>query len=77
MVNLIADEEVVPELVQSDFTAAKVVAELNAILPDGPAREQMLEGLARVKAKLRGPDNGIPHPSERAAQAILALLEPH
>ena len=39
MVNLIAGEEVVPELVQHDFTAEKVVAELNEILPDGPAAE--------------------------------------
>ena len=36
MVNLIAEEEVVPELVQHDFTADKVVARLKEILPDGP-----------------------------------------
>ena len=53
MVNLIAGEEVVPELVQHDFTASNVVARLKEILPDGPARERMLEGLARVKARLR------------------------
>ena len=39
MVNLIAGEEVVPELVQQDFTADKVVARLNEIIADGPARE--------------------------------------
>ena len=55
MVNLIAEEEVVPELVQHDFTAANVVARLKEILPDGPARDRMLEGLARVKARLRAP----------------------
>jgi lipid-A-disaccharide synthase len=76
MVNLIAGKEVVPELVQDDFTAAKVVAELNEILPDGSARDKMLEGLASVKAHLRGPQNGGPHPSVRAAQAILELLQP-
>src|SRR5207249_7554529 len=53
MVNLIAEEEVVPELVQSDFTAANVVARLKEILPDGPARDRMVEALARVKARLR------------------------
>jgi lipid-A-disaccharide synthase len=52
MVNLIAGEEVVPELVQHDFTANKVVAELRKILPDGPPRNRMLEGLADVRARL-------------------------
>ncbi len=47
MVNLIAGEEVVPELVQHDFTAGKVVAQVKEILPDGPARDRMLEGLTR------------------------------
>ena len=76
MVNLIAGEEVVPELVQHDFTAAKVVARLNEILPDGPSRDRMLEGLARVKARLRvpNPDSGpSQHPANRAAEIILAL----
>jgi lipid-A-disaccharide synthase len=74
MVNLIAGAEVVPELVQHDFTASNVVAQLNEILPDGPARDKMLEGLAGLKARLRGPESGTPHPSERAAQAIFDLL---
>jgi len=76
MVNLIAEEEVVPELVQHDFTAARVVARLNEILPDGSARELMLEGLARVKARLRAPVVGAgaaPHPADRAAEIILEL----
>ena len=55
MVNLIAEEEVVPELVQDDFTAQNVVDHITRILPDGSPREHMLEGLARVKARLRAP----------------------
>jgi len=77
MVNLIAGEEVVPELVQHDFTAQNVVAQLNQILPDGPARDRMLEGLAKVKSQLRVPQaTGGPtqHPADRAAEIILALL---
>ena len=75
MVNLIAGEEIVAELVQQDFTSENVVARLNEILPDGPAREKMIEGLARVKASLRSPDAGDGrHPADRAAEAILALL---
>jgi lipid-A-disaccharide synthase len=77
MVNLIAEEEVVPELVQEDFTAEKVVAKLKEILPDGPARDHMLEGLARVKTRLRPPESTlglVQHPAERAAEIILALV---
>jgi lipid-A-disaccharide synthase len=77
MVNLIAEEEVVPELVQQDFTAAKVVARMNEILPDGPLRDRMLEGLARVIARLCAPAaaQGAPqHPADLAAQIILSLL---
>lgn len=75
MVNLIAGEEVVPELVQHDFTATNVVSRLKEILIDGPPRERMLAGLARVKTKLRGPENGQSglHPADRAAQIILSF----
>ena len=54
MVNLIAGEEVVPELVQQDFTAENVVTRLKEIMADGPAREKMIAGLAGVKTSLRG-----------------------
>jgi lipid-A-disaccharide synthase len=77
MVNLIAEKEVVPELVQHDFTAQNVVTRLQEILPDGPARDRMLEGLTEVKARLRPPQGataGAPqHPADRAAEIILAL----
>jgi len=77
MVNLIAGEEVVPELVQHDFTAGNVVARLKEILADGPARDRMLAGLAGVKARLRAPEtaSGVgQHPADRAAEIILALI---
>jgi lipid-A-disaccharide synthase len=75
MVNLIAEEEVVPELVQHDFTTQNVITKLNEILRDGPARERMLDGLARVKTRLRAPAtaSGPVHPAERAAEIILSL----
>jgi lipid-A-disaccharide synthase len=77
MVNLIAGEEVVPELVQRDFTAEKVVAKIKEILPDNPTRDRMLEGLTQVKAKLHPPQSGAPgpsqHPADRAAEIILTL----
>jgi lipid-A-disaccharide synthase len=75
MVNLIAGEEVVPELVQHDFTPGNVVAELRKILSDGEPRSRMIRGLATVKAKLKKPDEGGGHASERAAEAILQMLK--
>jgi lipid-A-disaccharide synthase len=73
MVNLIAGEEVVPELVQHKFTAENVVAEMNRILPDGEPRSRMIEGLSRVKARLRHADGGA-HPSATAAEIILKMI---
>jgi lipid-A-disaccharide synthase len=75
MVNLIAGEEVVPELVQEDFTAEKVVTKLREIIADGPARNKMIAGLDGVKSRLRGPVQGEPHPVDRAAEAVLLVLD--
>jgi lipid-A-disaccharide synthase len=78
MVNLIAGEQIVPELVQHDFTAVNVVARLQEILPDSPVRDRMLQGLAQVKAKLRAPQSATElttqDPADRAAEIILAML---
>jgi lipid-A-disaccharide synthase len=74
MVNLIAGKEIVPELVQHDFTAEKVVARLGEILPDGQARAQMIDRLAAVRHLLRGPNPDQRLPAERAAEAIIDLL---
>ena len=73
-VNLIAEEEVVPELVQQDFTAENIVCRINELLPDGVVRDRQLEGLAKVKARLRSPlaSDGR-HPADRAADIILEL----
>ena len=74
MVNLIAEEEIVPELVQHDFTAPNVVAKLDEIIPDGPPRTRMIDGLAKVKSLLRAP--GVQHPADRAAEIVLSMLRP-
>lgn len=77
MVNLIAGKEVVPELVQRDFTAKNVAARLREILPDGPAREKMVQDLATVRAQLQGATGGLGRQpaAERAAEAILEVLK--
>jgi lipid-A-disaccharide synthase len=74
MVNLIAEEEVVPELVQHKFTAENIVGELNKIIPDGEPRARMLRKLAEVKARLQG-SGGAAHPSDVAAEIILQEID--
>jgi lipid-A-disaccharide synthase len=74
MVNLIAGEEVVPELVQSDFTAANVAGHMRQILPDCPARERMLQGLAKVRAQLHGPQPSAATASSNAADRATAII---
>jgi lipid-A-disaccharide synthase len=71
MVNLIAEEEVVPELVQHKFTAENIVAEMNKIIPDGEPRTRMIERLGAVKARLKRGSGAGAHPSETAAEIIL------
>ena len=69
LVNLIADREVVTELLADTFTVGHIRRELDKIL-DGPEREQMLEGYAEVRRRLgdqRAPDN--------AANIIYSLLK--
>lgn len=69
MVNLIAERRVVPELIQEDFTPAKVAEEVLRLLNDPRAREEQRSGLAEVRKHL-GPPGAV----DRAADAIAALL---
>ncbi|MGA8299360.1 MAG: lipid-A-disaccharide synthase, partial [Terriglobales bacterium] len=73
MVNVIAGEETVPELVQSRFTAENIVAELGKIIPDGEPRSRMLQGLAGVRERLRRGSTSV-HPAELAAETILRMV---
>ena len=75
MPNLIAGRQVVPELLQENFTPQNVAAELKKILADGPEREQMLAALAEVcdKLKFSGSARGATA-IERAADAVLRAV---
>jgi len=73
MVNLIAGKQIVPELIQSDFTAENVAAKLREILPDGPAREKMERDLAEVRARLKSGSESS-SAADRAADAVLRTL---
>ena len=69
MVNLIAGKRAVPELIQNDFTPARVAAEILRLLNDQSARASLRHDLAEVRQRL-GPPGAV----ERAADAILQLV---
>jgi lipid-A-disaccharide synthase len=68
LVNLLAGRELVPELLQGDFTP-QAVADAVRPLWKGPAREAQLEGLEAVRRRL-----GEPGAARRAADEVLTLL---
>ena len=68
LVNLIAGEEVVPELVAEQMTPKNVRQHLASILPGNPAREAQLQGYERMAAIL-----GEPGAPVRAAKQIVCL----
>jgi lipid-A-disaccharide synthase len=87
MVNLVAGREVVPELIQDDFTPERVEGEVRALLEDGAARREMTEALAEVRGLLRGElasaagsaaeaqGTNRETTAQRAAKAILRVAE--
>lgn len=68
LVNLIAGEEVVPELVAEQMTPKNVRQHLASILPGSPARAAQLQGYERMAAIL-----GEPGAPVRAAKQIVCL----
>jgi lipid-A-disaccharide synthase len=75
MPNLIAERDVVPELVQDGFTPERVCAELRSLIPDGDRRAAMLSGFADIRRRLTSAI-GSADASTRAAQAVLAAIGP-
>jgi lipid-A-disaccharide synthase len=69
MVNLIAGETIVPELVQEAFTPDAVAREAISMLTDRDRAARIRAGLATVRSRLGGPGA-----SRRAAAAILRLV---
>jgi lipid-A-disaccharide synthase len=69
MVNLIAGERIVPELIQDAFTPRAVADEAVSMLRDRERADRIRASLARVRDRL-----GPPGASRRAAQAILQVM---
>jgi lipid-A-disaccharide synthase len=78
MVNLIAQQRLIPELLQGDFTAANVASALTPLLIDGSERERQIRGLSEVR-RLLVPEGGAEEtenalPIARVADAVVRLL---
>lgn len=70
LVNLIADREVVTELVADTFSVENITKELGKLQPGSPSRTAMLDGYTEVKRRLgkkNAPDN--------AAEIMVRLLK--
>ena len=70
LVNLIAGREVVRELVAETFSVQNIQKELEAILPGGDKRKQMLADYEEVYKRLGESDA-----PDRAAQLMVELLQ--
>ena len=70
MVNLIAGQPIVPELVQDAFTPDAVAREAISMLTDRDRATRIRAGLATVRVRLGGPGA-----SRRAAEAILRVVQ--
>lgn len=70
LVNLIADREVVPELVANTFSVDNIVRHLTRLLPDGAPRREMLAGYEEVWQKI-----GADSPSERTAKEMVLKVK--
>ena len=71
MVNLIAGRRIVPELIQHDFTASRVVEQLRPLLENQEARATMQSDLRSVGAALKVSREGA---IEHAARIALGLI---
>jgi lipid-A-disaccharide synthase len=73
MPNLIAGKQIVPELLQQDFTSKNVVASLRPLLVEGPERAKMIGELSGIQEVLKR-QNGDGTAADRAADAVLKVM---
>jgi lipid-A-disaccharide synthase len=72
LANLVIGENVVPELLQEEFTPDLIAASLIPLIADTPQRQRQLAGFARLDAVM---GLGGEPPSLKAARAVLAVVE--
>ena len=71
MPNLIAERDIVPELVQENLDPARVASEVRRLLPESNERSAMIRAFEDVRHRLTADANHLPA-SRQAAQAILS-----
>ncbi len=69
LVNLVAEKEIAPELIQKDVTPQKIADQASRILRDPILSRKMAESMEEVRQKL-----GEPGAAQRAAQIVASLL---
>ena len=72
LVNLIANDDIVPELLQDEAHPARIASELYKLLYNKEARHQMQKGFDHVREQL-----GQPGASQKAARLALNLIDDH
>ncbi|MGH9658071.1 MAG: lipid-A-disaccharide synthase [Bryobacteraceae bacterium] len=71
MVNLVAERKVVPELMQSEMTGARLAEEARRLLSDSGERARMKAGLAEVAARLTTGGDAL----DRAAAVVASMRQ--
>jgi lipid-A-disaccharide synthase len=69
MVNIMAGKEVVPELIQADFTAERVVRKTRTLLENGDRRDKIVGKLVSLRQKL-----GTPGAADRVAHIAMSMM---
>jgi len=71
LINLLLDREAVPEFLLADCREERITPALDRLLSDSKARGQQIEAFAIAIGQLKAGDA---KPSDRAAQAVLAMI---
>lgn len=71
LANLVLGENVVPEFLQEDCTAAHLAPALCDLIQDGPIRDRQLDAFAQLDRIMSTGDRS---PSQRAADAVIATM---
>jgi lipid-A-disaccharide synthase len=69
MVNIMAGKEVVPELIQADFTAERVVRKTRTLLENRDRRDKIVGKLVSLRQKL-----GTPGAADRVAHIAMSMM---
>ena len=72
MPNIIADRRAAPEFLQRDCTPQRLVPAVEQLLQDDERRRDQIESFREIAARL---GRGGPPPSERAAEAVLHMID--